>query len=822
MDGEDKAKEVYIAVRNFYEDNRKLAFVQMIQNVQNSAMNPEAKEATIARLQELYSDVITPYFPLMRYGKYWAQFGKGDDLSFVMFDSAADKEKAVKKFLSDKKARGDKRSEEEIRESKELSDGNDIKTLQDKMKDNNKLLNKVLHTINNLNEFNEETKDSLAAEVFQMHLMTLPEASFQKAYIHRKDRKGFSDDALRNFVTSAARMSQQLTNIKYGPRIRRSLDAAADSIEGRPDRARAEMIVKEIRNRYTDNIEATYTPDDITTQGMTIATKLSYLFYMTRARHVISNLWAVPSRTMPVMSKYFGPVAANKEIGKLFATGFINNVGMTQKDTNGNITYTMPSFASSKFVRDDPELTRIAQRMRLRGVPSQDSQTYNLLLHKKTASMSKAGVGLEYANNVFGAANHGSERLVREMTFFVAYKMARTRPILGSKTIMSEEDALEFAQSATEEALYNYAPENSPPWMKNKAFILPAQFKKWSMYTGIYYMRNFRAMLDPLPTETRRGAAYALAGSYLMAMLGAGVKGAYLISTLIMGYGLARSLLQYAGYGTDEDEDDFLKTLDIQRWFTESYLKKQFGNIEVAGHPLSKWMRDGVFNTTLGGDIASSISEGDLIFRELPDDVFSDSMLANIVAGYFGAAGSIVSKEHRAYKDWQEGDYLRALSSGLPSVAGDIASAYKYTKDGARTRSLDVKKYPEQFTQTELFLQVLGYKPADVVKLEDMDALINRESKKIIDRRTDIMRRYFKAEQLGNSGLQNKIVDEMIKFNTRFPHPKLRIDGEAIFKYREGKIEDKMKMLRGLKMEPQFYQLYPLREQSLEDIERAK
>jgi hypothetical protein len=387
---------------------------------------------------------------------------------------------------------------------------------------------------------------------------------------------------------------------------------------------------------------------------------------------------------------------------------------------------------------------------------------------------------------------------------------------------MSEDEAFDFAHDITEEALYNYSDENAPAWMKNTAFLLPANFKKWAMFTGIYYIRNMKAMIDPLPKETRRGAALALAESWIMGMLGAGVKGAFGVSMALLGYSLARHLLQWAGFGGEDEEDAFLKDLNIMKWFTDVAIPKRFGDMKIGDYEVSDILRSGIFNTVTGGDVASTLSEGELLFREMPDEAFFDNLPANIAAAYFGATGSIAVKARQAIKDWNEGDWRRALSGVLPSVAGDVATAYRYTEEGARNRNLDVKKYPEEFTKIELLMQTLGYKPADLARLEEVDALYNKEVKKITDRRTDMMRRFFKAEQLGDTERQQKVIDEMVKFNTQFPHPELRIDAETVFKFREGKIEDKMKMLRGLKLDEKFYQLLPLREKSLADIERPK
>jgi hypothetical protein len=228
-----KAQELYKKVRDFYATNVKLSYVLMIQNVKNSALNAKAKEALIESLDKIYGSAmrISPYFPLMRFGKYWLQTGKKDSLRFEMFESAGDRDVAQSKYVKAMARQG--KTEADLLSAKELSFGNDINTLRKKMADSSDLLRDVLLKISQLGEeLSEEAKESLSQEVFQMHLLTLPETKFQKAFIHRKDTAGYSKDALHSFVTAGKRMSNQLANIKYSPRMLIAFISASDSIEG--------------------------------------------------------------------------------------------------------------------------------------------------------------------------------------------------------------------------------------------------------------------------------------------------------------------------------------------------------------------------------------------------------------------------------------------------------------------------------------------------------------------------------------------------------------------------------------------------------------
>ena len=122
-----------------------------------------------AKQEQLYNEIIEYYNFAEKLVKIVEN--STDEIAEQQFDII---EEAIQKFLQDKKLKGDKRSEEELREEGELSDGNDIQTLRDKVADHNNLLKDILRKINETSTFSESVKDDLAAEVFQMHLMTLP------------------------------------------------------------------------------------------------------------------------------------------------------------------------------------------------------------------------------------------------------------------------------------------------------------------------------------------------------------------------------------------------------------------------------------------------------------------------------------------------------------------------------------------------------------------------------------------------------------------------------------------------------------------------
>jgi len=818
-----EARTVYNKVRDYYTTQARLAHAVIIQNVQNSQMNKESKEKLIETLEELYGDAsrISPYFPLMRFGRFWLQTGRGDNLRFEMFESEGKRNTARAKYLKGMKRKGDARSEADLRENKELSDGDDINTLRERMADNSDILKDVLRKISELGNTTDATKESLARDVFQMHLMTLPETKFQKAFIHRKDVEGYSKDGLRSFVTAGSRMASQLAAIKYQPKLRLTFSAAVDSIEGKTTRAKDEALIKALENRIRGNIappEQNGRAYDTFDNLVHFATKFTFMYHLTDMRALMNNLWALPSRSTPVLTKHFGPLAVLKQMGK-FTRHAYAQVGVTKVDKDGNVSYTLPSFGSSALVRNDPLLQYAVEEMDKRGIATQGTQTFDLYLKGIGESASKLGQGFDASVRISGALHQGSERVTREVTFLTAFKMAMSTPRLGTKNKMTKEEAVEFAHDVTDEALYNFLPENMPSWTRNPVARLAIQFHKWAFFTSFYYGSNMREMLKPLPGNTRRGAAYALLGSLSMGAVGSGITGVFGVSFAMGMYQMLANMIS----DDDDGDEDILKGMDITRWFKEVYLPAEYGNVSIGGYKLSDMMADGVLTTVSGADFTSGLSEGSLYFRTTPDSIDFDSALSNSTVTISAPAVGTLAGIYKAGKAYAEGDTLKAVSKFIPvKTIRAPFDAYRLGKEGAKTPGLESKIDPEEFTKGVLFMQALGFRPATLAKLEDADAFINKHKRQIQTARGDIIRRFVKANQLGRDDIAKKVQGEIQTFNSTFRHSDLTIDDDAIDSYIESVEKRRENTRRGMEVEEKFYQLYPVRERAVDAADRGR
>jgi len=510
------------------------------------------------------------------------------------------------------------------------------------------------------------------------------------------------------------------------------------------------------------------------------------------------------------MMKYFGIKDTMATVGKFMAT-LPAQVGVTRVDAAGNVTYTAPSFGSSYMVRRDPELKRAIKTMEEMGITF-STQTYDLWLAKRgKVGASKTRQFTEGVVRVTGALFQGSERMIREVAFLSAFKLAR-------KT-MGFDDAVMKAVDVVNESLYDYSAWNTPRIMRSNTAKLLTQFKKYALYTTVYYARNFAQMITPLKGETRRGAAYAFFGSMGLTGLASGVTGMFGVSFTMQMYGVMQSLWNMVFGGDDDEARKKMYELDFVRWFNNVYLPEEFGHIKVAGMGLDELLASGVINTATGYDFASSVSAGNLWFRDIPDAGQWEHALANFVEYMSGPAINITGTMFKGVKDIMEGDTKKGLEKLMPigALRGPMSS-WRMSEEGLVDRDLNKIKSADDFTNAMLFMQGLGYKTTGVAEVTNMNYYINKARRDIEDKRGKLVQQWVKNMRKGDNERVQDIQSNISKFNRMYPIEDLIIDGETLTTALDMKLDKAAMTNRGLEMQEKFMEFEKLRQPGLDKL----
>jgi hypothetical protein len=806
-----KAKDIYVRARDFYAENYKLYLALLDQRLEasgvkgdiNDPQSDKGRLATAIRAEYEGKAKFAPYFPLMRYGDYWVSIGKGEKREFYMFENEGDRDL----FLDESTASRYKGiTKEKLLANKDIDFGNDVARLREAAAHESSALKKMFELIDSMSSADAAEKARLRDEVFQMHLLTLPDSSFRNMFLHRKETAGFSGDALRNFITTGTKFAGQLSRIKYGPKLQNSVSAAYSSLEGNPDKGKLENIVKEIKLRVDDQINPPFT-ESAFDSFVRFANKFAFMYALTTAKSALNNTFGLATNTVWTLAKYHGLGAATTEMAK-FLNPISRQVGIAKINSKGNLEYTFPSVASSKIVRNSKELQRAMQAFEDSGM-AQHTQTFDVWLAKKGKSVGAVGTAFEAGVRVTGALFQGSERMTREVAYLSAFQLARKK--------MSFEDAVNQAIDIVNESLFDYSTWNAPRIIRSPGARLITQFKKFSLYTTSYYMRNAYQMIKPLQGESRRGAMYAFFGSMLTTGLLAGVTKAFGVSAMMSIWGMAQAL--YNRLLDDEPDEDPLKTLDIVRWYNNVYLPEWCGDVKFAGMPVSDILSSGILTAATGYDLSSGISLDNLWFKDIPSAGHWDNAIMDL-AEKSGPFMSIASTMLSSAKDFAEGDNKKGFEKLIPAaMLRAPAVAYRYATEGALTKNLDELKAADEFTAAQLFMQGLGFKTSGLSEVTDTNYFISQATREIEALRSDLIRRRLKAEDRDDDNLLDKIDEEMDRFEHMYPHPDLQITDEDLEQARKTREKRAEKTERGLAVEEKFSDYDVLRDKAIEKIE---
>ncbi|SIQ39025.1 hypothetical protein SAMN05421641_10764 [Paracoccus thiocyanatus] len=108
--------------------------------------------------------------------------------------------------------------------------------------------------------------------VWQRWLETLPDQSMRTSRIHRKNRLGFNQDAIRAFSSAMFHGAHQTARLRYGTQMEESLAVAEEQAKSAPDPNRAGFVVREMKQRHA------FTMSPTNNQWVTKATTMAFVW----------------------------------------------------------------------------------------------------------------------------------------------------------------------------------------------------------------------------------------------------------------------------------------------------------------------------------------------------------------------------------------------------------------------------------------------------------------------------------------------------------------------------------------------------------------
>lgn len=718
-------RSLYVKLKDNYKSKLDRFFTLQEKVLMSSGMSQDNLNKALATMRARKADIEKhgPYFPLMRFGRYWVRIGEGADKKFYMFESAIQRNLFLKE---QKKNLGDSAS---------IQPGDGYAGA---FKDANvdpaqlALFRKAIADKPGLDA--KEKADMLDA-VEQMWLMALPDRSARKQFIHRGNVPGYSEDAIRSFATTAVRSANQLARIEFG---KDSLGLMADIKSGLANSANRPVIDAYI-NEMTQHTKDIVAPKDEEQAGAAVAgaiKQFTFLYYLTSPASALVNLSSIPVFVIPVLQTRFQSSTANT-----WATVWGNAKKVMSKKgvTDANGKFTAPTL---KSVLTGDELKAF-----------KDAEAQGILQDTVTADM--AGLREEAIKgepNMLRSVTNGvsflfqtSERVMREIAYVSAYQLARKK--------MPHEAAVRKAIDAVHESLGDFSVATRASMLKSPVMQVAFQFKQFSKFTTFYLVNNAMEMFKGASPEIKKAAMTRLIGALGMTALAAGVTGLPMYSAIMFAIDTAYNLLK------DDDEPP----MDADREF------RQFLYELTDSKLLTRAALSGPISVASDIDLHGRLSMNDLWFRDPRQSLDEEEAARNFIVQMLGPSVGLSLGFARGVKLLNDGEVERAWEAFMPSVLRNLFVAGRYATEGAKTARGDVLLAPEELSAGNLLWQAFGFSPSTLADLQQANVKATGLKLKILKEKTDLVKRLYDETADGDSEGVSSALEAIMAFNQKYP-----------------------------------------------------
>jgi hypothetical protein len=791
-----EAKTVYREVRNFYE--RRYSQYKRLMNRRIIQMRQlGVSEASITEIRNEFEKGkrAGPYFPLMRFGRFWYQVGKGQNREYYMFES-----EAARDMHRDERLKRDPHLGSTIGQNI----GNDYQQQMDFHARESAFLKSAFAGVDSMDMTGltqaeaEKRRTELKDNLYQTYLANQPDRSMRNAFVHRNSIAGYSEDALRSFSSSSFSMAYQMSRFEYSPEMFSQLDAARAQIKGRftPGAAFDPALVREndeLRD-YIDEIDkrlvAMLNPTD-TGKWISYLSNIGFIYYLTSIGSAVVNVMGGAMIGVPTLIGQ--QIRANPKMGYTEATG---RVLYNTFKTMAQITATGFGIERGGRVIDSKLLSPSLDRSKT--MSAVDRAAYNRFvadgLIDITAAYDQSGLASsptsDYSSipnramQIVAYAFHHAERFNREIVAMSAFRSAMEKRAKYPNQQQAFAEAVAEAKDLTQQSMFDYSEPNKPRFLQNAPAKIIFQFKQFPQHMTFFLARNAWNSFGRLPEAEKREARARFVGTMGMAAIFSGVTGLWGFSTV------AFIVNAVANAGDDDELFDF--ELEFANWAVDTF-----------GVNMGTMVSRGVGNAA-GVDLHSRLKLDGMWLRDGRDNQDAEAAVQSFIVGILGPLAGLTVSAGRAVDLYNKGHADRAIETMLPGFAKQPMIATRYGKEGALTLGGDIMK--KEFTPFELMMQSLGIRPADLAEIQFRNIKVKGQEQKIVDKRQNLLNIFALTFMTNDPKGNEEALEKIMEFNRKYPT--LALDAESMIKSIKGKLEKSAQADHGLYIDPKLRYLF--------------
>lgn len=720
-------QDLYREVRDSYSKRADDTLNALIGRVNGLEIDGSEKKALVDRLRANFESarVEAPYFPLARFGEFWASLDKVNEdgtsePQFVMAETKRERDRAIRAAeVAGYTLKGKGRRIEQIR----AQDGASGTFVAD--------VNDILTTAG----VNEKVRD----DVYQLYLRTMPELSMRKNFIHRKKVAGYDTDALRAFANNMFHSAHQLAKLEFGPKLDADLKAAQAQAKEEQDRAgefadSTSATLGELKRRH----EWVLNPTNANwAQNLS---SLNFVFYLgVSPAAALVNLSQTAITTLPSLAARHGWM---KSMGMLLDTVKTAASDVRIGDDTG-IRRSLKTDGERRAYDDLRAMGAIdvTQSHDLAGLSETGTQGYSPLQHR--------------VMNGISFLFHKAEVINREATGIAAYRLAIDA---GA----SHAEAVKQASDTIWETHFDYSSANRARIMQSDAAKVLFAFKQYSQSMTYFLWRNLYQTFKGDTPQVRREAAIKLGGTLGMTGVFAGVMGMPLMSVM---FGVANAVA--AAFGDDDDPFD---------------AETEFRNFlaDMLGPTLGRVAQEGVLEGGLEAmgisapEFGSRVSLDELWLRSPDADVEGRDLylylLEQAAGPIVGMAGAQIVGAGMIGEAMETGNGAaawRGVEKMMPKAVRDGMKTVRLTTQGANTVRGDA--LIEDVDVLQSIYQGMGFSPAEVQRQYQVNASMKEYEKYVTDRRSALITAYALGIRENDTEMQQKALEKITSFNEKYP-----------------------------------------------------
>jgi hypothetical protein len=803
------AQDMYKMVRQFYKDANALTRTLLDQNIDklqlegnvNDPSTPKGK--LMLAVRRMYEDSefkgVEEYFPFMRHGDQRLDVAGPDGKETYFFDTTKERKLAIEQRA---KQLGVKPNDGNIFtvSNESHADSKNVAAKESRM------LTEMFRIIEDATAKPGVNKDDLKDQLYQVYLSTLPEASYRKQFMHAENVTGFTSDIFRNFQTSATRIANQATKLRYGQEVDNEIQAAKDTLEGMPPNMQEELkgFVNEVAIRAREEFDPR--PQSRVANGLT---QFAYYWLLSGAASAAIQTTALPIFVMSHLNPQYGYGKSAAKLARWM--NVYNSMSFTTDTYEGEKTLTAPTVRESSLFDKNPILQRAFDEALARNVINQLSGTpYSDSNRTPTnARNNLPRVALRETANLMSGLFTGAERLTREVAFMMTFELEYEKSGDFDKAVQKAVDMVH-------NQLGRFDTFDTPRLLRNGVGKVVFQFKPYAAVVTKIFVKGYLAATTP---GQRSEGLQILSGILLMGAMLHGVTGMPLytmICDVIDGIlddleddeKRKRRIARYKQvYGEDSISDDwgieyvkdkeariahdvFTATNSDMR-FRYEFLPKFTGGLKYTTDSgrimdLAQMLEKGPVSVATDMNIGSRTSFNNIWLKEIREGKDFEEQVKNTVEAFTPPSISAVMNVVKGVSGMAKGETRKGIEQASPAAVANPLKAERVSREGITNKENELILGKSELSNANIVAQVTGLTSTRAAALEENKFKFVAENAKAEKRRQVILGDLKKAYLNESVSLEEqdkaqvKVNNQIDQYNRRYPVPGLIIDGDTI------------------------------------------